>query len=46
MNRVLMYQELIQMLREINLTKNSIEDIREALDYIARQLENYIDDIK
>ena len=46
MNRVLEFQNLIQMLRELHLTKNSIEQIREVLDYIANELEQYIDDIK
>ena len=46
MNRVLEYQNLIAMLRELHLTKNSIEDIREVLNYIADELEKYIDDIK
>lgn len=46
MNRVLMYQNLINMLKELNLEKNSIETIREVLNYIATELEQYIDDIK
>ena len=46
MNRVLEYQNLIAMLREIDLEKNDIETIREVLDYIAEELDKYIDDIK
>ena len=46
MGRVLEYQNLITMLRELHLTKNSIEDIREVLNYIADELEKYINDIK
>lgn len=46
MNRVLRFQNLITMLKEIDTEKNSPEDIREVLDIIAYQLEQYIDDIK
>ena len=46
MNRVLEFQNLIQMLRDLHLTKNSIEDIRKVLDFIANELEKYVDDIK
>ena len=46
MNRVLMYQNLIEMLKELDLEKNDTETIREVLNYIAKELENYIDDIR
>lgn len=40
-NEVLL--NLIDMLRELDLEKNSIKTIREVLNYIADELENYID---
>ena len=46
MNRVLIFQQLILMLRELDIVKNDSDTIREVLDYIANELENYIDDIK
>lgn len=46
MNRVLQFQNLIQMLKELDTYKNSGETIHEVLDYIASELEKYIDDIK
>lgn len=46
MNRVLVFQNLISMLRELDLEKNDKETIREVLNYIANMLEEYIDDIK
>lgn len=46
MTRVLRYQNLIYMLREIDTKKNSAEDLREVLDFIANELEKYVDDIK
>lgn len=46
MNRVLVFQNLISMLRELDLEKNDKETIREVLNYIADMLEQYIDDIK
>lgn len=46
MNRVLIFQQLISMLRELDVVKNDSDTIREVLDYIANELENYIDDIK
>jgi len=46
MNRVLVFQNLISMLRELDLEKNDKETIREVLNYIADMLEEYIDDIK
>lgn len=46
MNRVLRFQNLIQMLKEIDTKKNSPEDLREVLDIIAHQLEEYINDIR
>ena len=46
MNRVLEYQNLITMLRELDTEKNSAEDLRYVLDFIANELEQYIDDIE
>ena len=46
MNRVLYYQNLINMIRELDTYKNTCDDLREVLDYIANELEKYIDDIK
>lgn len=46
MNRVLYFQNLITMLKEIDTEKNSAEALREVLDFIAIELEKYIDDIK
>ena len=46
MNRVLNFQQLISMLRELDVVKNDSDTIREVLDYIANELEKYIDDIK
>lgn len=46
MNRVLDFQQLILMLRELDVVKNDSDTIREVLDYIANELEKYIDDIK
>lgn len=46
MNRVLEYQNLIEMIREIDTKKNSPELVREVLDYIADHLDTFIDDIK
>ena len=46
MNRVLIFQNLINMLRDLDLEKNDKKAIREVLDYIANMLEHYIDDIK
>lgn len=46
MNRVLNFQQLILMLRELDVVKNDSDTIREVLDYIANELEKYIDDIK
>ena len=46
MNRVLVFQNLISMLRDLDLEKNDKETIREVLNYIADMLEEYIDDIK
>lgn len=46
MNRVLNFQQLILMLRELDVVKNDSDTIREVLDYIANELEKYIDNIK
>lgn len=46
MNRVLYFQNLITMLREIDTQRNDAETLREVLNYIAQELEKYIDDIK
>ena len=46
MNRVLEFQNLIAMLKEIDTEKNSAEALREVLDYIANELEKYIDGIR
>ncbi len=46
MNRVIEFQNLIAMLKEIDTEKNSAEDLKYVLDYIANELEKYIDDIK
>ena len=46
MNKVFEYLNLIDMLREIDLEKNSTEDIREVLNFIADELEGYIEDLK
>lgn len=46
MNRVLYFQNLITMLREIDTQKNDAETLREVLNYIAQELEQYVDDIK
>lgn len=46
MNRVLEYQNLITMLKGIDTEKNDSETLKEVLNYIARELEKYIDDIE
>lgn len=46
MNRVLKFQNLITMLKEIDTEKNSAEDLKYVLNYIANELEKYIDDIR
>lgn len=46
MNRVLYFQNLITMLREIDTQRNDAEKLREVLNYIAQELEQYVDDIK
>lgn len=40
------YINLLKMIREIDLEKNNKETIREVLDYIADELEKYIDLIR
>lgn len=46
MNRCEMFKNLICMLRELDLIKNDTDSIRYVLNYIADELEKYIDDIK
>lgn len=46
MNRVQYFQQLILMLQEIDTEKNDSQALREVLDYIASELEKYIDDIR
>lgn len=46
MNRVLEYQNLIAMLKEIDTEKNDSKTLKEVLNCIARELEKYIDDIE
>lgn len=46
MNKVLYFQNLITMLKEIDTQRNDAETLREILNYIAQELEKYIDDIK
>lgn len=46
MNRILHFQNLITMLREIDTQKNDSETLKEVLNFIAQELEKYIDDIK
>lgn len=41
--KVLEYYNLLDMLREIDTEKNSAEDLREVLNYIANELEKYVD---
>lgn len=40
------YKNLILMLREIDLYKNSPEDLRMVLNYIAEELEKFVDLMK
>ena len=40
------YLNLLAMLREIDTEKNSPEDLRVVLNYIAEQLEKYVDLMK
>lgn len=44
--KVLEYLNLLAMLREIDTEKNSPEDIRTVLNYIAEELEKYVDLMK
>ena len=46
MSRKDLFITLIDMLREIDLEKNSKEILRDVLDYIASNLETYIEDIE
>lgn len=45
-NKILEYYNLLDMLREIDLYKNSSEDIRKVLNYVADELEQYVDLMK
>ena len=40
--KILEYYNLLDMLKEIDLEKNTKEDIREVLNYIAKELEKYV----
>ena len=44
--KALEYLNLLAMLREIDTEKNSAKDLRVVLDYIAEELEKYVDLIK
>lgn len=44
--KVLEYYNLLDMLREIDTEKNSPEDLRAVLNYIAEELEKYVDLMK
>ena len=46
MSRKDLFITLIDMLREIDLEKNSKEILRDVLDYIVDNLETYIEDIE
>ena len=46
MNRKDLFITLIDMLREIDLERNSKEQLRDFLNYIANNLETYIEDIE
>ena len=46
MSRKDLFITLIDMLREIDLERNSKEQLRDVLDYIADNLETYIEDIE
>ena len=46
MNRVLYFQNLIDMLKEIDTENNDSETLKEVLEYIASELEQFIDDIR
>lgn len=41
MKQLLEYMRLIDMIKEIDLEKNSKENVREALNFIADELEKY-----
>lgn len=43
---VLEYYNLLDMLKEIDVYKNSPEAIKEVLNYIASELEKYVDLMK
>lgn len=44
--KIIEYFNLLSMLREIDVEKNSPKDLRMALNYIAEELEKYIDLMK
>ena len=44
--KILEYHNLLDMLREIDTKKNNSEDLRTALNYIADELEKYVDLMK
>lgn len=44
--KALEYLNLLAMLREIDTEKNSSEDLRMALNYIAEELEKFVDLMK
>ena len=46
MGKVFDYLRLLDMIKEIDVEKNDAETIREALDFIADELETYVDLIK
>lgn len=44
MNKTMQLYNLIDMLKTLDLEKNSKEDIKAALEFIADKLEEYIDE--
>ena len=46
MDKVLNYYNLLDMLREIDLEKNDSETVKDVLNYIADELEKYVDLMK
>lgn len=46
MNRVLHFQQLIEMLEELDIERNDKETIKEVIDFIANELKQYINDIE
>lgn len=45
-NKIEYFENLILMLRELDTKKNSSEALREVLNFIADNLENYTEDIR